>query len=277
LESEDRKGVMKASVRHPAVAGLFYPLDGSELRADVENMLTAAQPSDSPVRSRILIVPHAGYVYSGPIAASGYRLLPGVGGLRKIVMLGPSHYTAFSGLALPGVDVMKTPLGEVAVEPESTARLLADPLVEDLPEAHRREHSLEVQLPFLQIVAPAVPIVPLLTGAIDPAAASVVVEPLLDDGTLLVVSSDLSHYHDAATARRLDTDTVEAIERLDPDGIGPRAACGRAGIQIALHIAARRGYRAEVLDLRNSADTAGGPDRVVGYPAIVLGERRPGV
>jgi hypothetical protein len=262
---------MEPSVRHPAVAGLFYSSDPTELRADVESMLEAAPPVAPAVRPRILIVPHAGFVYSGPIAAMGYRLLPELTELRRIVMVGPSHYVAISGLALPGVDLMQTPLGAMAVERDGVAQLLADPLVEDSPAAHEREHSLEVQLPFLQIVAPDVAVIPLLTGALQPAAAASAIEPLLDEGTLLLVSSDLSHYHDAATARRLDADTVAAIERLDPEGIGKQAACGRAGIQIALHIASQRAYGVHVLDLRNSADTAGTPERVVGYPCIALG------
>lgn len=263
---------MGPSVRHPAVAGLFYPIDPTELRADVESMLAEAGSIDIDVRPRILIVPHAGYVYSGPIAATGYRLLAGMEGLSRIVMLGPSHYVPFPGLALPGVDFMQTPLGVVAVEQTGASALLADSLLEDSPEAHRREHSLEVQLPFLQLVAPDTAVIPLLTGAVEPEVASEIIEPLLDEATLLLVSSDLSHFHDAATARRLDAATVAAIERLDPAALGREAACGRTGIQIALHIAARRAYRVQVLDLRNSADTAGTPDRVVGYPCIVLGD-----
>jgi AmmeMemoRadiSam system protein B len=263
---------MKPSIRRPAVAGLFYPIDALDLRSDVEKMLAGASPIDTDVRPRILIVPHAGYVYSGPVAATGYRLLAGLDGLRRVVMLGPSHYVPFSGLTLPGVDLMQTPLGVVALDSEGVAELLDDPLVENSPEAHQREHSLEVQLPFLQVVAPGVAVVPMLTGALEPEAASVVIEPLLDDRTMLLISSDLSHYHDATTARRLDAETVAAIKRLDPAGLGREAACGRTGIQIALHIAARRAYRVEVLDLRNSADTAGPADRVVGYPCIVLGE-----
>ncbi len=263
---------MEPSVRHPAVAGLFYPIDPAELRTEVERMLAAAPPVDPAVRPRMLIVPHAGYIYSGPIAATGFSLLPGLAELNRIVMLGPSHYVAFSGLALPGVEHLQTPLGAVAVERELADQLLADPLVEDSPAAHRREHSIEVQLPFLQVVAPDVTVVPILTGVVEPAAGAATVAPLLDDQTLLLISSDLSHYHDAATARRLDADTVDAIRRLDPDGIGRQAACGRTGIQIALHIAAQRGYGVDVLDLRNSADTAGTPDRVVGYPCIALGD-----
>jgi len=186
-------------------------------------------------------------------------------------MLGPSHYVWFSGLTLPGVDYLETPLGEVAIDGPGASEALTSPIVVDSPPAHEREHSLEVQLPFLQIVAPGVSVVPLLTGDVDPSDVADVVEPLLDDRTLLLVSSDLSHYHDYETARHLDTETVRAIEQLDPDSLGRESACGRTGIQAALHIANRRGYRIQTLDLRNSGDTAGPHDRVVGYGTFALG------
>ena len=188
-----------------------------------------------------------------------------------MVMLGPSHFVPCSGVQLPGVDYLETPLGNVAVDAAGRAEALTHALVGESAEVHRREHSLEVHLPFLQVVTPEVPVLPMLTGAVDPSAAADIVEPFLDDVTLLLVSSDLSHYHDAATARRLDRETVAAIEHLDPEALEWESACGRVGIQIALHVGRRRGYGVEVLDLRNSADTAGTPDRVVGYCAIALG------
>jgi AmmeMemoRadiSam system protein B len=186
-------------------------------------------------------------------------------------MLGPSHSVWFSGLTLPGVDYLETPLGDVAVDGPGTVAVLMSPLVADSAAAHEREHSLEVQLPFLQIVAPSVPIVPLLTGDVDSVDVADVVEALLDDGTLLLVSSDLSHYHDYETARRFDAETVHAMERLDPDALGRESACGRTGIQAALHIANRHGYQMQTLDLRNSGDTAGPRDRVVGYGTFAFG------
>ncbi len=220
---------------------------------------------------RILIVPHAGYVYSGPIAATGYRLLEGREDLRRIVMLGPSHSVWFSGLTLPGVDYLETPLGDVAVDGPGAAAALTSSLVADSAAAHEREHSLEVQLPFLQIVAPGTPVVPLLTGDVDPVDVADVVEALFDDGTLLLVSSDLSHYYDYETARRLDAETVHAVERLDAVALGRESACGRTGIQAALHIANRSGYQMQTLDVRNSGDTAGPRDRVVGYGTFAFG------
>ncbi len=258
------------SVRRAAVAGMFYPDDPDRLAAEVRAHIDAADVTPGGVALRMLIVPHAGYVYSGPTAGYGYRLLRKTS-WRRILMIGPSHYVPFTGLALPGAVAMASPLGHIAVDAEGAAMLLRDRLVHESVEAHRREHSLEVQLPFLQIAAPDVPVVPMLTGAVDPVIAADAVEPLLDDQTLLLVSSDLSHYHSAATARRLDAATTAAIERLDADALDRESACGRTGIQVALHLASRRGYEVQTLDVRNSADTAGTPDRVVGYGAFAIG------
>lgn len=262
---------MASSVRPPAVAGMFYQGDPHLLEAEVRGYLAAAESATLEFPLRMLIVPHAGHAYSGPVAAKGYRLLAGSTWWKRIVMLGPSHFAPFSGLALPGAAYFETPLGQVAVDEAGVATLLEDPLVTESPSAHRREHCLEVQLPFLQVVAPGVPVVPVLTGAIDAADAAQVVAPLLDEETLLLVSSDLSHYRDAATARRLDARTAAAIANLQSDLLDYESACGRTGIQVALLIAQQRGYRATLLDLRNSGDTAGPPDRVVGYGTFAIG------
>jgi hypothetical protein len=262
---------MRPTVRPAAVAGAFYPANSGQLEADVRGYLSAIERVRPDLRPTILVVPHAGYVYSGPIAATGYRSLEDRDDIRRIVMLGPSHYVWFSGLSLPGADYLETPLGDVAVDEPGAAEALTSPIVLDSQVAHEREHSLEVQLPFLQIVAPGIPVVPMLTGDVDPIDVANVVEPLLDDRTLLLVSSDLSHYHDYETARRLDAETVVDIERLDPDALGRESACGRTGIQAAIHVANHRGYRVQTLDLRNSGDTAGPRDRVVGYGCFAFG------
>lgn len=262
---------MHPNVRQPAVAGTFYAAGSRRLEADVRALLAAATQPELGFTLRILIVPHAGLVYSGPIAATGYRLLAAIEDLQRIVMLGPAHYVAFSGLALPGADLLETPLGTVPVDPTGVASLEPSPQVAASPEAHQREHSLEVQLPFIQVVAPGVPVIPLLTGKVAPTDVADTVAPLLDESTLLLVSSDLSHFHDSATARRLDATTTAAIERLDAEALGWEAACGRTGIQTALHLAQRSGFVVETLDLRNSADTAGSADRVVGYGTFALG------
>ncbi|MFV9672796.1 MAG: AmmeMemoRadiSam system protein B [Acidimicrobiia bacterium] len=263
---------MRPAVRPAAVAGAFYPEDSGRLETDVRAYLTTAEPVDVDFQLRILVVPHAGYVYSGPVAATGYRLLEDMPDLRRIVMLGPSHYVWFSGLTLPGVDYLETPLGDVPIDRPGAIAALESPLVVDSPDAHQREHSLEVQLPFLQIVAPGVPVVPMLTGDVDPVDVADVVDPLLDAESLLLVSSDLSHYHDYEMARRLDAETVQAIERFEPNALERESACGLTGIQAALHIAKRRGYRMRTLDLRNSGDTAGPHDRVVGYGTFAFGD-----
>jgi MEMO1 family protein len=259
------------SVRRAAVAGTFYPADPGRLEAEVRAHLEMAAPRSLVAPVRTIIVPHAGYVYSGPVAAYAYRCLQGVS-IERVVMLGPAHYVPFAGLTLPEAEAMETPLGTVPIDETAVKQLLSDSLVTEYREAHRREHSLEVQLPFLQVVAPGVSVVPLLTGAITPKQGADVVAPLLDEKTLLLVSSDLSHYHDADTARRLDGVTAAAVVRLDWSALGRESACGRTAIQIALELAIRRGYQVTMLDLRNSGDTAGPPDRVVGYGAFVIGE-----
>ena len=258
------------SVRRAAVAGMFYPQDRKQLAAEVRQHLRLGEPPSLRFPLRALIVPHAGLIYSGPTAGYGYGLLSHTD-FTRIIMLGPSHYVAFKGLALPEASALATPLGEVAVDDDLVAQLLASPYVHESARAHRREHSLEVQLPFLMEVLPGVPVVPLLTGDVDPAIAAELLDGVWAGDTLLLVSSDLSHYHDAATARRLDAATAEAILRLDADALSWDAACGRTGIQIALHLARRRGYEVQSLDLRNSADTAGSADRVVGYGAFAIG------
>jgi AmmeMemoRadiSam system protein B len=262
---------MPSNVRPPAVAGTFYPADPVRLEVDVRGYLAAAQPVDVDFRTRILIVPHAGYVYSGPVAATGYQLIEAMENIRRIVMFGPSHFVWFTGLALPDADLLETPLGKVAVETDAVARLRPNPLVTTSAEPHEREHSLEVQLPFLQVVAAGIPVVPLLTGDVHPVGAADAIESILDDETLLLVSSDLSHYHDSDTARRLDAETAASIERLDPGALSRESACGRTGVQAALYVARRCGYRVQLLDLRNSSDTAGPPDRVVGYGTFAIG------
>lgn len=258
------------SVRSAAVAGMFYPDDPERLAADVRTYIDAADPPEIDFSPHLFIVPHAGYIYSGPTAGYAYRLLRR-GSFRRIVLVGPSHYVPFTGLALPGVAAMETPLGLVTVDADGAAAVLQDPIVHNSVGAHRREHSLEVQLPFLQEVAPGTPVIPLLTGAVDPVIAADAIGPLLDEDTLLLVSSDLSHYHGAATARRLDAATAAAIERLDADALDSESACGRTGIQMALLLAKRHGCRVKTLDLRNSSDTAGPVDRVVGYGAFAIG------
>jgi AmmeMemoRadiSam system protein B len=259
--------------RPPAVAGRFYPADPEALARDVRAHLATAAPADPATGSpKALIVPHAGYLYSGPIAGSAYRALAArPQRIERVVLLGPSHRVALRGLAAPDADAFASPLGDVPIDRACLAELLALPQVCVLDSAHAAEHSLEVQLPFLQCALGAFRLVPLSVGDAEPEAVAEVLERAWGGPeTLIVVSSDLSHYHDYATARRLDAQTSAAIEALDPSGVGPQAACGRVPVRGLLLAARRARLRARTLDLRSSGDTAGSRERVVGYGAYVF-------
>ncbi len=264
---------MQQPVRSPAVAGLFYPSNPATLEATVRRLLADAEEPVLHTRPRIIIVPHAGYVYSGPVAATAYRLVAAwTAEWDHTLIVGPSHFVGFPGVALPGAAGFETPLGTVPVDAglAEVCRPLAG--VQEDPGPHRREHSLEVQLPFLQIVAPGRPVLPVLAGDEDPAAAAAVMAAALGfDDTLILVSSDLSHYLDYRQAQRVDQRTAEAIGRLEEEAIGPGDACGRTGIRAALRVGRDRGWTCRRLDLRNSGDTTGETGQVVGYGAFSLG------
>jgi AmmeMemoRadiSam system protein B len=262
-----------ATVRPAAVAGTFYPADPIVLRRSVEDLLDDGLPREPGIRPCLLIVPHAGYMYSGPVAASAYRMIRGVNdALRRVVLIGPSHFVAHSGLATPGVDALETPLGEVPIDPELNASARSNPIVVPDPATHAREHSLEVQLPFLQVVLPEFSALALVTGDVEPiAVADVLDEAIAADDVIGIISSDLSHYLDYDTARRRDARTATAITELCPTDLSPDDACGRTAVEAALVLAKRRGWTCRLLDLRNSGDTAGSMDRVVGYGAFAIG------
>lgn len=257
-------------VRNPAVAGTFYPAQAAKLQAMVEQYLADAR-SGQPA-PKAMIAPHAGYIYSGPIAASAYaRLMAARETITRVILLGPAHRVALRGLALPSVDSLATPLGEVPVDKEGVAQIAHLPQVCVMDEAHASEHSLEVHLPFLQAVLSRFTLVPLAVGEATPAEVGEVLECLWGGlETLIVISSDLSHYHDYQTAQRMDSATSRAIEQLRPEDIKYEQACGRIPINGLLHVARKRGLSAETIDLRNSGDTAGPRDQVVGYGAYVF-------
>ena len=259
-------------VRPPAVAGTFYPADPRALRASVEDALAQAPVACAADAPKALVVPHAGYVYSGPVAATAYaRLVPVRDRVHRVVLLGPSHRVAFDGLAVPGADAFDTPLGRVEIDTGGVARALALPQVQRLDAAHAREHSLEVQIPFLQVVLPQFRLVPIVVGDATPDEISEVIDTLWGgDETVVLVSSDLSHYLSYEEARAIDRETTQAIERLDPAAIGFDQACGRLPVQGLLLSARRRGLHARTLDLRSSGDTAGSRDSVVGYGAYAF-------
>lgn len=259
-------------VRAPAVAGTFYPEEARHLRAAVHACLSGPHRPGRPPKA--IIAPHAGYEYSGPIAGSAYALVAaGRDTVSRVVLIGPSHRVAFRGLAIPSATHFRTPLGEVPIDHEATARLLARSRAQVLDAAHRQEHSLEVHLPFLQEVLGDFVLVPMVAGAASPADVGEALEEVWGGPeTLVVVSSDLSHFHDYATARRLDAATSAAIAALQLEAIDDEDACGSVPVRGLLWVARRRGMQARVLDVRSSGDTAGPPDRVVGYGAYAFDE-----
>ena len=261
-------------IRSPAVAGTFYPAQPGELHEAVGRYLARAAASTRSDAShpKALIVPHAGYIHSGPVAASAYARLAQAGDtVKRVVLIGPAHYLAIRGVAAIGADAFATPLGEVPVDRGAIAGLGDLPQVAVRDDAHRREHCLEVQLPFLQMVLAQFAIVPLLVGAAGDDEVRQVIDRLWGGPeTLILISSDLSHYHDYATARGLDAATAAAIEALAPERIGDQQACGRIPIAGLLLSARARGLRAVTADLRNSGDTVGPHGEVVGYGAFLL-------
>ena len=261
-------------VRPPAVAGAFYPGDPAELAAAVDRALPAV-PEGEPA-PKALIVPHAGYVYSGAIAGAAYaRVVPLRDVIRRVVLLGPAHRMPVNGLAVSSAGAFATPLGVVEVDDAARRLVLTLPQVRIDDAAHAREHSLEVHLPFLQRVLARFRILPLVVGHATPAVVSGVLD-LVWGGpeTLIVVSSDLSHYNDYDTATARDRRTAQAIVACAPERISPEDACGAYPVKGLLDAARRHGLTVRLLDLRNSGDTAGPRDEVVGYGAFALAAPR---
>ncbi|MGH8655169.1 MAG: AmmeMemoRadiSam system protein B [Gammaproteobacteria bacterium] len=260
-----------SEIRAPAVAGSFYPSDPHELREDVAHLLKGMHPRVRDPKG--LIVPHAGYLYSGKIAAAAYACIRcRAESSLRVVLLGPSHRVYLRGIALSSARSYATPLGEVAVDDKALRPLREFPQVRVMDEAHRWEHSLEVQLPFLQVqLGNSFSLVPLVVGYAEPQEVAAVIESLWNDtNTLIIVSSDLSHYHDYETARAIDSGTSKAIEDLRFEDIDPEQACGCMPLRGLLYFARERGLRVTSLELKNSGDTAGPRDRVVGYGAYAV-------
>lgn len=262
------------AVRPAAVAGSFYPADPRVLAGDVDRYLAdgrerlARTGVSGPVKA--LIAPHAGYIYSGPIAGTAYAAVhERRGAIERVVILGPAHRMRVDGLAASSAEAFATPLGAVAVDRLAVRDTLRHAQVHMFDLAHAAEHSIEVQLPFLQRLLGKFEIIPFAVGAATHAEVAEVLDDLWDgEEVLVVVSSDLSHYEDYATASRLDAATAAAIEALHAERLGVDSACGRVPIGGLLVAAGRRGLRARQLDLRSSGDTAGGREEVVGYGAF---------
>jgi AmmeMemoRadiSam system protein B len=259
--------------RPPAVAGMFYSNKPQELAAEVRSYVAEAAPPATARPPKAVVAPHAGYIYSGAIAGTAYACLSARGkDIERVVLVGPSHRVAFPGLATSGMNAFETPLGPVAVDREAVALLAKEGLAREFERAHENEHSLEVQLPFLKQVCPDAHVVPLLVGDSDWQGVGKALALLWGgDETAIVVSSDLSHYHDYATAQRLDAATAKTVERLGAGEVDFEHACGATGINALLAVVAGKGLACTTLDLRNSGDTAGPKNRVVGYGAFAAG------
>ena len=260
-------------VRPDAVAGSFYPGDPRGLTAIVDGFLATATPT-AGVAPKAVVVPHAGYIYSGPVAATAYvRIRPRAADITRVVLLGPAHRVAFQGVALPSVDAFRTPLGNVPIDRQlrETLRALPSAVVDDAP--HAQEHAIEVQLPFLQRLLTDFTVMPMVVGrAPDSDVAAIIDASWGGDETLVVVSSDLSHYESYERAAEHDRETAAAIVARDGRSIGTQDACGAAPLRGLLAANATRHLTVTALDLRSSGDTAGERDSVVGYGAFTLGE-----
>jgi len=259
------------NVRPPAVAGHFYPHSPDRLRATIE--LWDEKAPDYPQTLRALVVPHAGYVFSGAVAAGALHNLKAQSKrIHKVVLLGPSHHFAFQGCALPTADYFATPLGNIPLDTDELKKLAKEEDVVWSDEAHQQEHCLEVQLPILQMYLEQFCILPILTSQISPARVAKLIDPIWRDDCLLVVSSDLSHYHSYAHAQALDQQTCEQIEAFQPS-ITSEQACGSTAINTLLLIAKKRGYELTRTALINSGDTEfGDQHRVVGYASYLISD-----
>lgn len=262
------------TTRQPAVANMFYPGHPQELYASVSGYLADAMSAKQGLavgQPKVLVLPHAGYMYSGPVAASGYQLLASLRGkIRRVILLGPSHHVALRGIALPTQTAFATPLGNIPLDTQTIARLATKPHAGYLDAAHIQEHSLEVHLPFLQITLENFQLVPMVVGETNPGnVAEILNEVWGGEETLIIISSDLSHYLPYAIANKTDRHTAERIVHLDANLDGAEA-CGCRPLNGLLLAAKQHKLRAEIIDLRNSGDTAGSKDRVVGYGAFAF-------
>ncbi len=258
-------------IRKAAVSGSFYPDDPTQLRQAVNTFLASISTKQIPetIPPKALIVPHAGYSYSGSTAAKAFATIQSSHrDIKRVVLLGPSHRVGFRGIAFCSSDYFSTPLGTVPVDHSAFAAISTIPGVVLLDQAHAEEHSLEVQLPFLQSILDDFSVVPLVVGDIDAAQVAKVIEKLWGSNeTLIIVSSDLSHFLSYDEANALDQHTCCAVEQLNPEAIGYEQACGRTPMKGLLELARDKALKVDTIELCNSGDTAGDRNRVVGYGA----------
>lgn len=256
--------------REPAVAGTFYPANPQQLHQILDQLLIDAETGNKVPKA--IIVPHAGYIYSGPVAATAYaRLIKAHDLITRVVLIGPSHRVGFSGLAVSKAETFSTPLGTISVDLQAVETILKLPFVDYNEPAHAFEHSLEVHLPFLQETLDSFSIIPIVAGDATATQVSQVLDILWGgDETLIVVSSDLSHYHDYATCKKLDKETSIVIENLQYERLAFDSACGKVPVSGLLKLAREKSLSIKTIDLRNSGDTAGDKKRVVGYGAYAI-------
>jgi AmmeMemoRadiSam system protein B len=274
-------GNTEKNIRPPAVASMFYPGGAAELRKAVQNYLSNAGTEEDvsqlkkgeTAELRTLIVPHAGYIYSGKIAASAYRLLEqNQNQFKRVLLLGPAHRVWLEGAAFPEADAFQTPLGEITLDKELIEKMLAEfSWISVSDEAHAEEHCLEVQLPFLQETLGEFKLLPLVVGDAKTELLAALIQQFSEDHeTLIVISTDLSHFHDYQTAREIDARTANAIELLEQNRISTEDACGAYPLRGALLAASQNQWNVHRLGLCNSGDTAGDHGRVVGYGAWAM-------
>lgn len=259
-------------IRAPAVAGTFYPGQPQQLADNVNALIGAVDARKLIAQPKAIIVPHAGYIYSGLTAATAYASLLNAADIRRVVLLGPVHRVLVRGLALPGVDAFATPLGNIELDSEAIAAISALPQVAISAAAHKLEHSLEVQLPFLQTLLDDFKLVPLAVGDASAEEVAAVLEKLWGGReTLIVISSDLSHFLPYQSAQQIDRATVESILQMHALR-NHEQACGATPVNGLLLAARSHHLQPRLLDLCNSGDTAGDKHQVVGYAAVAFSE-----
>jgi MEMO1 family protein len=258
--------------RSPAVAGAFYPADPDELAGDVDRLLAGTRALEPGGRPLALVVPHAGYIYSGPVAATAYALLR-ERAMARVALLGPAHFVPLAGAAVTAADGWRTPIGVVSIDPGLRETAVAAGAVVD-DRAHEPEHAIEVQLPFLQrVLGAGFQVLPIAVGSAEPEVVADLIAALLPFA-LVVVSTDLSHYLDDATAKAHDRRTADAVLARESEQIRLDDACGSFALRGLVELARREDHAVRLLDLRTSADTAGDPWRVVGYGAFAVEDGR---
>lgn len=262
---------MNAQNRPSAVAGTFYPGEPGQLEKEVRTLLAAVPPQTDLPETKALIAPHAGYIYSGQTAAYAYApLTRQAEKIKRVVLLGPSHRVGFLGMALPSCVAFETPLGEIPLDTQTMSTLERFPQVCQRDDAHAWEHSLEVQLPFLQCVLKDFSLIPIVVGECDAGLVAEVLDSLWgDEDTLIIVSTDMSHFHRYEDAKQIDQETNQRILALNTRLVGEQA-CGCKPLNGLLQLAQEKTLKISLLDMRNSGDTAGDKERVVGYSAYAL-------